>query len=167
MTPSKQKYIKRPKVTRASQVLALSNTDTDNCVLWPYARMTDGYGSALCNGRVMSAHRAAWILNKGELEKELEVCHSCDNRPCINIRHLFVGTHKENMIDCAQKGRHADLRGSKGGTAILTESQVLEIRSIYRRKARGFGCLVLSRRYNVSETTITYLVKGKTWRNLL
>lgn len=56
--------------------------------------------------RTTTAHRAMWIVVHGEPVKGIEVCHTCDNPICINPAHLFLGTHKQNMTDCRQKGRH-------------------------------------------------------------
>lgn len=147
------------KGTGATQLVSLSNTNTDNCVLWPYTIGSSGYGIATCNKRTMPAHRAAWIINKGEFKKELEVCHKCDNRPCVNMRHLFLGTHHENMQDCADKGRHHG-----GPQPTLTAAQVQEIRSIHRPGIKGFGCAVLARRYGIHESTMTRILKGKKYR---
>jgi hypothetical protein len=58
-------------------------------------------------GKMVTAHRAAWaICNGGELPpSNLDVCHKCDNRLCVNPKHLWLGTRKDNMIDCKNKGR--------------------------------------------------------------
>jgi hypothetical protein len=114
----------------------------------------------------MGTHRAAWILNHGEIGSESKVCHTCDNPPCVNLRHLFVGTDADNAADKVRKGRQWRGTGTKNGMAVLTEDQVREIRSIYQRKY-GFGCHVLARKYGVHNTTIKYIVNGKTWRHLL
>lgn len=57
------------------------------------------------------AHRVAWELTNGTIPPGMEVCHSCDNRPCCNVAHLFLGTHQDNMTDMARKGRR---RGPQG-----------------------------------------------------
>lgn len=170
MTPSQLKFTRTgrcPKGTGAAVVLSLSNTDTNDCVLWPYSTDDWGYGTVLYDGRVTKTHRAAWIMKHGRIKEGLKVCHTCDNPPCINIRHLFLGTNADNMADCLRKGRHANLPGARNGMAVLTETQVLEIRSTYQRWTRGSGCHVLARKYGVHKTTIRFIVNGKTWRNLL
>jgi len=79
------------------------------CVLWTASTAGGGYGMASAQHagvRVqMPAHRAAWLLSGRELSEGVFVCHKCDNRRCVAVDHLFLGTQKANMIDCARKER--------------------------------------------------------------
>lgn len=75
----------------------------DACWLWTGRRNAGGYG-VLKTGEL--AHRAAWALDRGEEPGGLYVCHSCDNRRCVNPKHLHQNTHKANIGDAIQKGRH-------------------------------------------------------------
>ena len=78
---------------------------------WPFngARMHNGYGH-LGLGRnadgLIAAHRAAWIATNGAIPDGLNVLHRCDNRPCCNPAHLWLGTQRENLLDMVAKGRH-------------------------------------------------------------
>lgn len=79
---------------------------------WEYVGYHDGhgYGRVTIGQKVYSAHRLAYTLTHGEIPKReapnfLEVCHRCDNPPCCNPDHLFLGTHRENILDMHRKGR--------------------------------------------------------------
>lgn len=75
------------------------------CFLWTGAIDSGGYGSFRLNGRVEKAHRASWILHTGNIENNMHVLHSCDNRCCVNIDHLSIGTNADNCFDRAKRNR--------------------------------------------------------------
>jgi hypothetical protein len=82
--------------------------DPDAC--WPWLRSTNdkGYGRLMMGGKAgIAAHRAAWTVTNGPIPKGLNVLHRCDNPPCCNPAHLFVGTQADNNADRHAKGRTA------------------------------------------------------------
>jgi hypothetical protein len=74
------------------------------CWLWTGAKHKQGYGRFAFNRKLYLAHRAAWMVWRGD-PGELKVCHHCDREACCNVDHMFLGTQQDNMIDCARKGR--------------------------------------------------------------
>jgi hypothetical protein len=76
------------------------------CWIWTAGCNGDGYGCIYdLDGRACSAHRVAWELFSGPIPEGIEVLHHCDNRPCVNWQHLFLGTQLDNIVDMVSKGR--------------------------------------------------------------
>ena len=80
------------------------------CWAWTGAVGSGGYGRILVNGQQINAHRASWMVHRGPVRPGIEVCHTCDNPPCCNPDHLFLGTRSVNQRDSADKGRAAMTR---------------------------------------------------------
>ena len=104
--------------------------DADKCWPWSASRVGWGHGQfRLANGKQGKAHRFSWELHNGRIPAGLCVLHRCDNPPCVNPAHLFLGTHADNMADRDAKGRGIVQRGELNHNAKLTREDVLAIRS--------------------------------------
>lgn len=136
--------------------------EVDEC--WPWLAASDprGYGRFRVHDRTWLAHRVAWILTFGPIPKGLETCHKCDSPSCCNPYHLFLGTHKDNMVDASRKGRMT--RGDQNRSSILTEEEVLDIRERYA--AEEWTRQELADEFGVTLWAISDVVYRRTWRHI-
>ncbi len=141
----------------------------DQCWLWRGAiDPQTGYGrinSGGAHGKALEAHRVSWEIHHGPIPSGMMVCHSCDNRPCVNPAHHFLGDALRNNTDMDAKGRRKNgpSPGEKNGSAKLTEDQVREIR---RRRANGEKGVTLATEFGVQGSTISWIITGKHWKNI-
>jgi hypothetical protein len=84
-----------------------------DCWEWTGCRTALGYGRFGIGKRVVKAHRRAWELVNGAIPDGLWVLHKCDNPPCVNPSHLWLGTDAENQHDMSAKGRNHNTRKSR------------------------------------------------------
>jgi hypothetical protein len=130
------------------------------CDEWPKGKTINGYGKRKIRGKTVTAHRAEWLEKRGPIPEGMNVLHRCDNRPCRQIEHLFLGTTQDNADDMVSKGRST--HGTRNNTTKLTPTQVDEVRAAYKT---GETQRDLATRYGVCKSTIGYLVRGETWKH--
>lgn len=137
------------------------------CWPWSGARTPAGYG-VIGRGRrgegMTTAHRVALELQLGRpLARDEVACHRCDNPPCCNPAHLFLGSAQANVNDKIAKGRARGgvSRGEQNGYAKLTADQVAEIRR--RFTGRVGEQATLAREFEVSRSTVHLIVRNLRW----
>ena len=106
------------------------------------------------------AHRLSFELANGSILDGMQVCHRCDNPPCVNPAHLFAGTNAENSADREAKGRGNQARGESNGHAKLTEDLVREIRLMH---ASGMAGREIARRIGLSGSGVRSVLTGRNW----
>ena len=134
---------------------------------WPFegCRNAQGYGRlhSRYGSTNVAAHRVAWEFFNGPIPQNRLVLHRCDNPPCVNPDHLFIGTQKDNVRDMSLKGRRVDQIGEANGRAKLTVGRVLEIRILH---TQGISAKTLRKKYGVCETSIRNICFGKSWKSV-
>lgn len=136
----------------------------DECWLWRASTWGIGYGSFRLRGKSLSAHRFAYEDAFGESPGTLCVLHKCDNPPCCNPKHLFLGTNQDNTDDCIKKGRFIKpQKGEDHPMRKLSNDDVKKMRKLYRS---GHACPEIATMFNVKRVTVAYAVFGKTWTHI-
>ena len=143
----------------------------DECWPWTAAKRGWGYGSLKAGGRMLSAHRIAWELTNGAIPAGLCVLHRCDNPPCVNPAHLWLGTVADNNRDREDKGRSAPIqrpapgqlaRGGRCPSAKLTAGAVRKIRSL----AGHVRQVDLAARFGVTQAAVSKVVLRQIWAHV-
>lgn len=139
-----------------------SIVDNDDCILWPYAKKNNGYGSLYLDGKHYHAHRLSLILHNGEPPTSKHMaCHEpviCHNRSCVNPNHLSWKTNKENLADRVIDGTL--MIGESHVSSKLTLNEVISIRAsegTYKQIAKIF---------NISVTTVSDIKNQYSWKYL-
>jgi hypothetical protein len=144
---------------------------TETCWIWTATRkrkeLGRSYGAFSWQGKSQSVHRLIWKLLYGEIPPKMVICHKCDNPPCFNPSHLFLGTTADNAADCNRKGRHSwgipKLRGEQVHNAKFTDEQVREIKI---ELANGGKIREIARRFHVYNQTIEKIKNGTRWGHI-
>lgn len=131
----------------------------EDCWEWHGSIAKNGYGVIAMPGRKqVKAHRAVYTLFYGDPGEHLVVCHSCDNKRCVNPGHLFAGTHADNNHDMVVKDRHS--RGSRHPEAKISEYDVMEIRS------SGLNAREIMGKFGLSKAQACKIRNGKSWKHV-
>lgn len=165
------RHIPEMTTTQAARFYAaVASSGNDECWPWRLYLRYNGYGQFMLNHKPFLAHRVAYSLAFGDFDASQSVCHRCDNRACCNPAHLFLGTHTDNVRDMYKKGRAGChlrperlARGDRHGNSKLRESDIPTIRSMC---LKGVHQRIIAKQYGVSQSQITAINTGKTWRHV-
>ncbi len=139
----------------------VSVTNENECWPWNGKRTNQGYGMVGFEGKTQPAHRIAYIFYFGDFDRSLDILHKCDNPPCCNPNHLFLGTARDNIKDAIAKGRWKPFQREKHPRALLTENQVAEIRSRWKP---GYGNAArLAREFKVTKSCVWGILTNRNW----
>lgn len=140
----------------------------DECWGWTGKPNAQGYGQ-IDGDRIerqgrkrLTTHRVSWTIHYGSIPAGMFVCHKCDNRLCVNPRHLFLGSHQDNVDDMRSKMRHS--YGVRRRNAKLTDDAVRQIRCEVR--AGSLSKRAIARKHGVSWGTLFRMLKGRTWTHV-
>lgn len=147
----------RAKPMEAQQwIINALSSDTNDCLIWPFAKLKNGYGQIGTKAGTARLHRYICEKAHGAPPSSIhEAAHRCGNRPCGNPKHLRWATPKENHADQVEHGTIN--RGHRHGQVKLAESDIPQIR------ASKSTFSALSRQYGVSPATIRDVIMRKTW----
>lgn len=156
-------YRARPEVLAARIWASLDRSGGPAaCWPWKYKRSPRGYGQTIVAGRDVRAHRVAWEVTHGPIPAGMVVCHHCDNPPCCNPRHLFLGDALDNVHDKVAKKRHQV--GERSHLAKLTEPDVVAILTALRDGTATKA--ELGRRYGVARGHIGKIAARVWWKHV-
>jgi len=133
----------------------------NGCWEWQGSLKNNGYGELHFKSKKLYTHRAAWMVYKGPIPKGLCILHKCDNRSCINLDHLFLGTYQDNSQDMYKKGRENKAQGENNGLAKLNVEQVKKIRKDTRCQD------IIAKSYGVAQCTIQAIKSRRTWQHVV
>lgn len=142
--------------------------DENDCFIWQGRIGKDGYGILWWKDYPYRAHRISYELYNGKIPEGKVVCHTCNNKLCVNPDHLYVATQAKNTQDAARDGLMAQKTGEDSHASKLTREQAIEI---IKRRKKGEEAESISKDYGITHWTVYDLMKGKSWpdidRNLI
>lgn len=135
---------------------------TSDCWIWIGHCTQPGYGQFkdMRIKRSIPAHRFSYEIHNGPILNGRWVLHKCDNPPCVNPTHLFLGTAKDNTQDAAKKGRMT--RGEEHFSTTLKNIDIIYIRRAYPHQS----AFSLASKFDVSRRTIYNIINKYTWKHI-
>ena len=143
------------------------------CWEWTGSHVAGPFPYGLCGGRgnIRRSHRVSWQMENGPIPEGMEICHRCDNPPCVRPDHLFPGTQKENIADSIDKGRFntqrerysQDYIGEGNPSAKITQADVIAIRELLMNKRPQ---RLVAKMFSISKTQVARIGNRKSWQSI-
>lgn len=144
--------------TRRLNIFMMRVRKTDHCWFWKGSVNKNGYGTTALGGTSSLAHRVGWMLMRGQIPHGMVMCHTCDNKRCVNPAHLYVGTMLQNSRDAWERIKFPPRHGVANGRSKLSEDDVREIRADGKSTHKELGG-----RYGVTDAAIRLVRIGRNW----
>lgn len=133
------------------------------CWIWLGGVNSGGYGLFKKKGFCTTAHRYSYLVANHLSSTNLHVLHKCDNRKCVNPKHLFLGTQADNVADMVSKGRNSTARGERNYNAKLSPKDIQSIRQL---RKEGLSQQKIADQFGVSQSMIGYIVRNENWKHI-
>ncbi len=163
--------IKQPGPIEADQIIREKllghSTRKGDCLEWQKYIPENGYHYGMLyyhkTKKYHAVHRLSYMVFKGDIPSGMCVLHSCDNRFCIEPKHLRIGTKKDNNQDMLKRKRGNPLKGKFHHKAKLSEEDIIKIRDL---RSKGIILKEIAKTFNVHLATIAYICNGTIWRHV-
>ena len=137
----------------------------NECWEWTAGKFSNGYGQFYFEGKQRKAHRISWVLENNFIPKGKYILHKCDNPPCVNPNHLFLGTAKENMNDMRKKKRDNFLIGERHPRAKVTAEGVRILRGLHKNR-KDISVCELAKEFLLSVSGLEKILYKQTWKHI-
>lgn len=152
--------------TRFWSKVAITSEDDNDCWEWQAALFKGtGYGQFNIRHYPYRAHRVSYTMEVSIIPKGLCVCHKCDNRLCVRPSHLFLGLHKDNILDAKNKGHMKAKYSQRGEGSPVAKLKEHDVRDI-RRLSDLYSTRKLAKIFGIGQTTVRHITAKRTWRHL-
>lgn len=147
-----------PEIKRDQQFILDRVLITDvGCWIWQQSITYAGYGQTSGLGECL-AHRLSFRIFKGDIPQFILVCHTCDNKPCVNPEHLFLGTENDNFVDAVRKGRIDPIAASAHANSFHTTSSEI-VEAVLKSYQEGECRIAIAEQHKISRTTVNIIIR--------